>query len=86
MNNDKEMRQRLAEALAVDWSDWPSEFHVLRRLAGRKGWKMPVNKALPAQAWIDYWRACQSYEGDPSSGRPVVPHRSASTAPAKEAP
>lgn len=72
MNNltaDQRRREQLAENLA--------EFQHWQSLAASNGWKLPGNSPLPNEAWINYWKACQDYERDPSTGRPVIPHRSA---------
>jgi hypothetical protein len=66
---DQLRREQLAKNLA--------EFQHWQNLAASKGWKLPGNSPLPAHSWINYWKACLRHEEDPSSGRPVVPHRSA---------
>ncbi len=68
MNEDLEKRKKLAAAL-VEFANWQS-------LASAKGWKLPGNSPLPNESWIEYWKACERYERDPKSGRPVIPHRS----------
>lgn len=54
-----------------------AEFNRWQNLAASKGWRLPRSSPLPDEMWIDYWKACQDYERDPSKGRPVIPHRSA---------
>lgn len=66
--NDQEKRKQLAQNLA-DWNYWQGR-------AVAKGWKLPGGSPLPNESWIAYWQACQRYEDDPTSGRPVIPHRS----------
>lgn len=45
------------------------------RWAKAKGWRIPRGEGLPEEAWINYWLNMERYEEDPSTGRPVVPHR-----------
>jgi hypothetical protein len=54
------------------------EFSERRAVAVAKGWQVPPENAewLPKHAWNWYWLECANYEKDPSSGRPVPPHRS----------
>jgi len=54
-----------------------TEYKKWLKKARTKGWKTPVNDALPEHSWVAYWQACAEYERNPSAGRPVVPHRSA---------
>jgi len=61
-----------------EYDKWEAE-------ARRRGWKLPVETTLPRESWVQYWKACDNYErrraaGEPDPGRPVAPHRSASTA------
>lgn len=42
-----------------------------------KGWAVPRHPdPFGMDTWERYWRSCQRHEQDPSTGRPVVPHRS----------
>ena len=50
-------------------------------LAASKGWKVPMNDAFPKYSWIAFWKACDNYERNPESGRPVPPHRTGRAAP-----
>lgn len=67
--SDRQKRELLAANLA--------EFQQWQNLAAEKGWRLPGNSPLPRESWINYWKACLHHEKDPSSGRPVAPHRSA---------
>jgi hypothetical protein len=69
MTTDLEMRRKLAQQMI--------EFQKWQNLAIEKGWKLPGNSPLSNESWINYWKGCLRYEQDPSSGRPVIPHRSA---------
>jgi hypothetical protein len=53
-----------------------AEFNEWQNLAAKKGWKLPGNSPLPNVSWLRYWKSMAAYERDPSSGRPVIPHRS----------
>lgn len=55
-----------------------SDYKKLLKKAEKKGWKTPINNAIPESAWVAYWQACEEYERNPDAGRPVVPHRSGS--------
>jgi hypothetical protein len=62
--NDKQKREALADTLA-----WKVK-------AQQKEWKQPLwNDPFGIEAWVRYWKACDAYEKDPSSGRPIPPHR-----------
>lgn len=56
------------------------QYRLWKLEAERRGWGVPINDAIPKEAWIRYWRAMEEYErkrtaGDPDPGRPVIPHR-----------
>jgi len=68
--SDAAKRMQLAREL-VEFQEWQNK-------AVARGWKLPGNSPLPNAAWVAYWKACDAYECDPSRGRPVPPHRSAS--------
>lgn len=53
-----------------------NEYEHYKAMAERKGWAMPRISRTWDQAWLNYWKACEEYEQDPSGGRPVRPHRS----------
>lgn len=63
----------LAGELATD-----VEFEERYVVALEKNWIAPPRDAewLSKHAWNFYWQQCEQYEKDPSSGRPVPPHRS----------
>jgi hypothetical protein len=60
----------------VDIYGHTTEYNALWQEARNKGWKIPINNAFPDHSWIGYWRGCQRHETDPTTGRPVPPHRS----------
>jgi PRTRC genetic system protein C len=72
-----------AEALEILYRRW-------KRTAELSGWTVPPDGSRVADAdwhcaWVNYWSAMQQYvarkAGDPDPGRPVPPHRSATSAP-----
>ena len=63
----------LAGELATD-----IEFEERHVIATEKGWVVPgESNPFYKHTWNFYWQQCESHEKDPSSGRPVPPHRSA---------
>lgn len=58
-----------------------TRYELAREDAVARGWKVPPEGSPLAapdwhEAWINYWHACARYADDPTSGRPVPPHRS----------
>ena len=55
-----------------------ADYWTLHKKAVKKGWKTPSdpNDPLSQEAWVNYWKQLEAQEKDPSSGRPVIPHRS----------
>ena len=50
-------------------------FAEITEKAKQRGWKTPTNDAFGEDVWLRYWDQCARHEADPTTGRPVVPHR-----------